>query len=82
MTQLPLFTDPAAQKRADALVRRGIHPRTAQQEGHGAPDDLLFWRRLRFADQLAAQRPNLKNKGGFVLSVLRDLHGEKYGPLP
>ena len=41
----------------------------------------MFWRRLTFADQLAAQRVNLTNPGGFILSVLRDHSGEKYGPV-
>lgn len=82
MTQPELFADPAADRRRDALVSRGIHPRTAAAEAARHTDDELFWRRLRHADALARVRTNLKNRGGFVLSVLRDTSGLKYGPLP
>lgn len=82
MTQPALFPDPAADRRRDALTARGIHPRTAAAEAARCTDDALFWRRLRHADTLARMRPNLKNQGGFVLSVLRDTSGQKYGPLP
>ncbi|MBZ9715634.1 hypothetical protein [Deinococcus multiflagellatus] len=82
MTQPSLFADPLLERRIAALTQRGIHPRTAAREAAVQPDDALFWRRLAFADQLARQRTNLKNRGGFVLSVLRDQDGSKYGPLP
>lgn len=82
MTQPELFPDPIADRRKSALVSRGIHPRTAAAEAALHTDDTLFWRRLRYADRLAGMRTNLKNPGGFVLSVLHDTDGQKYGPVP